>query len=102
MSKIGTKNKPAIIKFGPASKQEEILSVINKYDIQFIAGFEDEEDISDLRTLISKEDFMSIANPDAPSNKAKNFVQSLFGKAQSRNAPCPCGSGKQYKRCCGK
>jgi hypothetical protein len=20
----------------------------------------------------------------------------------SRNAPCPCGSGKQYKRCCGK
>ena len=20
----------------------------------------------------------------------------------SRNAPCPCGSGKKYKRCCGK
>ncbi|MBX2923579.1 MAG: SEC-C domain-containing protein [Chitinophagaceae bacterium] len=19
-----------------------------------------------------------------------------------RNAPCPCGSGKQYKRCCGR
>lgn len=19
-----------------------------------------------------------------------------------RNAPCPCGSGKKYKRCCGK
>jgi uncharacterized protein YchJ len=106
MSKIGTKNKPAIIKLGPASKQDEILSVISKHGIQFIAGFEDEEDISDLRKLISKEDFMSIADPDAPSNKAipKAFgsVQSLFGKAQSRNAPCPCGSGKQYKRCCGK
>jgi hypothetical protein len=22
------------------------------------------------------------------------------GKPVSRNAPCPCGSGKQYKRCC--
>ena len=20
----------------------------------------------------------------------------------SRNAPCPCGSGKKYKHCCGK
>ena len=23
------------------------------------------------------------------------------GMAPSRNAPCPCGSGKKYKRCCG-
>ena len=22
------------------------------------------------------------------------------GKPVSRNAPCPCGSGKKYKRCC--
>ena len=28
-----------------------------------------------------------------------------FGEREykpSRNAPCPCGSGKKYKRCCGK
>ena len=23
-------------------------------------------------------------------------------KKISRNAPCPCGSGKKYKHCCGK
>ena len=23
-------------------------------------------------------------------------------KKVSRNAPCPCGSGKKYKDCCGK
>jgi SEC-C motif-containing protein len=23
------------------------------------------------------------------------------GKAPGRNSPCPCGSGKKYKRCCG-
>lgn len=24
------------------------------------------------------------------------------GKAVGRNDPCPCGSGKKYKKCCGK
>ena len=23
-------------------------------------------------------------------------------KTPDRNAPCPCGSGKKYKKCCGK
>jgi uncharacterized protein len=26
---------------------------------------------------------------------------SLFSNKVGRNAPCPCGSGKKYKRCCG-
>ena len=26
----------------------------------------------------------------------------VSGQKVSRNAPCPCGSGKKYKRCCGK
>jgi preprotein translocase subunit SecA len=24
------------------------------------------------------------------------------GKKVARNDPCPCGSGKKYKQCCGK
>ena len=24
----------------------------------------------------------------------------MAGKRISRNAPCPCGSGKKYKHCC--
>jgi preprotein translocase subunit SecA len=24
------------------------------------------------------------------------------GKKVGRNDPCPCGSGKKYKKCCGK
>jgi uncharacterized protein YecA (UPF0149 family) len=32
--------------------------------------------------------------------KAKPFV---FGGARvGRNDPCPCGSGKKYKKCCGR
>ncbi len=30
----------------------------------------------------------------APEQRAEKLI--------SRNAPCPCGSGKKYKRCCGK
>ncbi|MDE7363433.1 MAG: SEC-C domain-containing protein [Ruminococcus sp.] len=35
---------------------------------------------------------------------AENLLDSLDNLPQkiSRNAPCPCGSGKTYKRCCGK
>lgn len=33
-----------------------------------------------------------------PALTKRGFVPK---KGPSRNAPCPCGSGKQYKRCCG-
>lgn len=32
---------------------------------------------------------------------APNF-QNLSTNKVGRNNPCPCGSGKKYKRCCGK
>ncbi len=102
MSKLGTKNNPAIIKIGPNSKQEEIIGMMARYGIQYIAGLENEENLDDLRGLISKEDFNNIADPDALSTKVQLGVQSLLAKKTSRSAPCPCGSGKQYKRCCGK
>ena len=34
--------------------------------------------------------------PDAPVERAK------AGGEPARNDPCPCGSGKKYKKCCGK
>jgi uncharacterized protein YecA (UPF0149 family) len=32
-------------------------------------------------------------------NKSK---QVIIGEKTGRNDPCPCGSGKKYKKCCGK
>ncbi len=37
----------------------------------------------------------------AKSGEVKKPVQRK-GKKTGRNAPCPCGSGKKYKKCCGK
>ncbi|MFH1597652.1 MAG: preprotein translocase subunit SecA [Patescibacteria group bacterium] len=38
------------------------------------------------------------ARPDSIKEKAKDAA----GKKVGRNDPCPCGSGKKYKKCCGK
>jgi len=35
------------------------------------------------------------------SNQEKMEVQSYEGYKPGRNNPCPCGSGKKYKKCCG-
>jgi predicted aspartyl protease len=34
-----------------------------------------------------------------PSQERIDYIKS---SAQGRNAPCPCGSGKKFKHCCGK
>jgi preprotein translocase subunit SecA len=50
---------------------------------------------------------VEVRSPDAsqeeasaapPSQRPKSHVDQKI----SRNAPCPCGSGKKYKYCCGK
>ena len=44
-----------------------------------------------------------IYQQDPSKNKFKSVIQSMLnynGKRISRNASCPCGSGKKYKRCC--
>lgn len=35
-------------------------------------------------------------------NKSKNLLPDKKEKKVGRNEPCPCGSGKKYKKCCGK
>lgn len=39
---------------------------------------------------------------DLSSNKEKQEPFVREGKKIGRNDPCPCGSGKKYKKCCGK
>jgi len=48
-----------------------------------------------------KEEMEESATAGATTNVAKNAVTSSDKKI-ARNDPCPCGSGKKYKQCCGK
>ncbi|MGR9099494.1 MAG: YchJ family protein [Gammaproteobacteria bacterium] len=34
--------------------------------------------------------------------KVKSVARAGLNTNQGKNAPCPCGSGKKFKRCCGK
>ncbi|MFA5070096.1 MAG: preprotein translocase subunit SecA [Patescibacteria group bacterium] len=39
---------------------------------------------------------------NAPADGIKDKPKNDSGKKIGRNDPCPCGSGKKYKKCCGK
>jgi SWIM/SEC-C metal-binding protein len=84
MAKLGTEKNPAIVRVQNEHRAQEIDSIFAKNGWKFILGIEPDkpEDISDLEKLL---------NPPKPVQSAKI----------GRNDPCPCGSGKKYKKCCG-
>lgn len=44
----------------------------------------------------------SLVNPDDPPLPEGPVEQAAKARKAGRNDPCPCGSGKKYKVCCGK
>jgi preprotein translocase subunit SecA len=56
--------------------------------------YEKKQERKRLRQTVASDDDAPI--PDAPVEQAK------AGKEPGRNDPCPCGSGKKYKKCCGR
>ncbi|MEP7231062.1 MAG: PBPRA1643 family SWIM/SEC-C metal-binding motif protein [Ginsengibacter sp.] len=87
MSKLGTENKPAIARVQTEERAMEIYALCEQRGWQVIVGIEPDknENIDDIKKL----------DKESQPMLKLNFLQ-------SRNAPCPCGSGKQFKRCCGK
>lgn len=88
VSKSGTKANPAVVRVHTEKKAIEIYRLCEQKGWKVIVGIEpdENEDISDVEKLLRDE----------------TVERTKFKMPPSRNAPCPCGSGKQYKRCCGK
>jgi len=86
MAKLGTKKKPAIVRVQTEERGQEIAAICAEHGWHYIIGLEPDksEDISDVDRLL---------NPSVTKTADKKI---------GRNAPCPCGSGKKYKKCCGK
>ncbi len=72
----------------------EIIQIL--FTIQLQSKEEEEEALEKMK----KE--MEEATQDAISNLEEESFSSSSEKRISRNDPCPCGSGKKYKHCCGK
>jgi SWIM/SEC-C metal-binding protein len=84
--KLGTELRPAIVRVQTEERMKEVASQFEENGWKFTIGLEPDqpEDITDLEILL---------------NPPKTRVAE---KKVGRNAPCPCGSGKKYKKCCGK
>jgi len=55
-----------------------------------------EEEVEEIRQK-QKQDYIMSRGEDVPENKTIKHESAKTG----RNDPCPCGSGKKYKKCCG-
>ena len=84
-AKLGTDTNPAVINVQTAERVKELESVFEENGWRYTIGLEPDkpEDIKDLEILL---------NP---------LKTKIADKHVGRNEPCPCGSGKKYKKCCG-
>ena len=83
--KLGTKKNPAVVSVQTRQRQKEVAATFNEHGwvATINVNKNKPEDLRDLNRLLK---------PPKPK-KAKAIV--------GRNDPCPCGSGKKYKKCCG-
>jgi tetratricopeptide (TPR) repeat protein len=83
---------------------ERVLSVYDLRDrisyvdnaLSFYEELRDREKVSELRMELSR---LQAASPNQTTMHRQVPVES---DKVGRNDPCPCGSGKKYKKCCGK
>lgn len=61
--------------------------------------------VADADHLFSLDEWNDVLSEDKRREIYKDFKRSKtvhVEKTPGRNDPCPCGSGKKYKKCCGK
>ena len=85
-AKLGTEKNPAVVRVQTKKRMKEVTSVFEKNGWKYTIELEPDkpEDVTDLEILL---------------NPPKTVIAE---KKVGRNDPCPCGSGKKYKKCCGQ
>jgi SWIM/SEC-C metal-binding protein len=84
--KLGTEKNPVVVNVQTEERVKELESVFEENGWNYKIELEPDkpEDITDLEMLL------------------KPLKTRIAEKNVGRNEPCPCGSGKKYKKCCGK
>ena len=84
--KLGTEKNPAVVNAQTEKRVKELDSVFEENGWKYTIELEPDkpEDIINLEILL---------NP---------LKTKIAEKKVGRNEPCPCGSGKKYKKCCAK
>ena len=82
--KLGTEKNPAVVNVKTKKRMKEVTSIFEKSGWEYTIELDPKkpEDVTDLEILL---------NWPKPQEAEKKV---------GRNEPCPCGSGKKYKKCC--
>ena len=85
-AKFGTEKNPAIVNVQTEERVKEVKAIFEENGWNYTIELEADkpENIKDLEILL---------NP---------LKTKIAEKKVGRNDPCPCGSGKKHKKCCGK
>jgi SWIM/SEC-C metal-binding protein len=85
-AQLGSPKRPAQLRVQTDERGQELsaLCAQNGWACNVTIDPDQPEEITDLELL---------QNPVTPV---------VAGAKTGRNAPCPCGSGKKYKKCCGR
>ena len=83
-------------------KRMEIEAQVNGYDLRTGEGANDYAEFLAQR-IFQREQAAKASNEGTDITPAANHTPFRRESAKvGRNDPCPCGSGKKYKKCCGK
>ena len=85
-AKLGTLKNPAVVNVQTEERVKEVETIFRENGWKYAIKLDPDkpEDIIDLEILL---------NPSETK---------IAEKKVGRNEPCPCGSGKKYKKCCDK
>ncbi|MCK9401605.1 MAG: SEC-C domain-containing protein [Bacteroidales bacterium] len=99
MGKSGTSDNPIRIRVNNEIRMEEVVGICEKNNWRYICGIEPDhpEDISELEYMLNPKSF----GGKRPKMKQIDNLPVVNTEPMiNRNDPCPCGSGKKYKKCC--
>lgn len=99
MGKLGTKSNPIRMRVSNENRMEEVVGICETNNWHFICGLEpgQPEDISELEYMLNPKAF----GGKRPKMKQTGNLPIVRDEPKiGRNDPCPCGSGKKYKKCC--
>ena len=98
MAKLGTKKRPVRFKVQTEERLKEIALLCDKNGWIFVGGLEPDEpeDLCEVEYLLNPQVVTSQPRMGNSDNMTVVYKKPKVG----RNAPCPCGSGKKYKKCC--
>ncbi|UTW03613.1 SEC-C domain-containing protein [Amphritea atlantica] len=83
--KPGSESSPLSLSVTSEKRREAVAAMVAEHDLvaTIVVDAESEENIAELTALLATPKTVQIE------------------KTPERNAPCSCGSGKKYKKCCG-